>query len=301
MQSESNKKKSYCGYVAIIGKPNVGKSTLLNKILTQKISITARKPQTTRHRILGIKTDGDFQTIYVDTPGLHHDKKRAINRYMNKVAMSAIREVEVIIFVVEAMKWTTDDQLVLDKLSHVEVPVILAINKVDMVPLKEELFPYIKKLTEKRQFAAVVPISATKNVNVADLQQEVKKLLPEGAFLYYPEQITDRDHTFLAAEIIREKLVRFLGQELPYATTVVIENFEDKENVLHVSGIIFVEREGQKIIIIGKGGGQLKKIGTYARKDMENLFAKKIYLELWVKVKDEWSNDEKILKQFGYT
>jgi GTPase len=300
VNSEEKKPETFCGFVAIIGRPNVGKSTLLNKIIEQKISITSHKPQTTRHKILGIKTTGNAQVVYVDTPGVHEAGKHALNRYMNKTALAAMREVDLIVFVIEAPNWTKEDQFVLEKLSKIKCPVLLAVNKVDMIKPKEALLPYIEALQKKLTFAAVVPISASKNININELEREINKLLPLGEFLYSTEQITDRDVKFLAAEIIREKITKLLAQELPYASTVVVDQFKEKGKILHISATIFVEREGQKLIVIGKNGEQLKTIGTYARQDMETLFKKKVFLQLWVKIKSEWSNDAKTLERMGY-
>lgn len=298
--NSTEKPNTFCGFVAIVGRPNVGKSTLLNKIIEQKISITSHKPQTTRHKILGIKTTDNVQVVYVDTPGVHIAEKRALNRYMNKAALAAMREVDLVIFVIEAPNWTKEDQFVLEKLAKIKCPVILAVNKVDIIKPKEALLPYIESLQKKLAFAAVVPISAAKNINIDQLEREINKLLPLGEFLYSSEQITDRDPKFLAAEIIREKITKLLAQELPYASTVIIDQFTEKKKVLHISATIFVEREGQKLIVIGKNGEQLKTIGTYARQDMENLFNKKVFLQLWVKIKSEWSNDAKTLERLGY-
>lgn len=297
----STENHTSCGYVALLGRPNVGKSTLLNKIIAHKISITARKAQTTRHKILGIKTAGSTQIIYVDTPGIHSDGKRAINRYMNQAALSVIHDVDVIVFMIDAKGWTDADRDVLTKISEAGRPVILVVNKVDKVPAKEELLPRLAELATKMQFAAIVPLSAKTGSNVAALEDAIAKLLPAGVFLFPAEQITDRDQKFRVSEIIREKLIRSLGQELPYATAVSIEQFAtDEKGLLRVSAVIFVERESQKAIVVGKGGEMLKKIGTEARKELEYLLETKVFLQLWVKVKSRWSDDEKSLKSLGY-
>jgi GTPase len=291
----------HCGYVAIIGRPNVGKSTLLNKILAQKISITSSKAQTTRHRILGVKTEGDTQTIYVDTPGLHWGKKIALNKYMNKVALSAIQDVDVVIWVVAGLSWKKEDDLILRSLQKVRCPVLLVVNKVDEVKPKAALLPYLAKVSAKMDFVAVLPLSAKDGTNVSDLEKKLASLLPESPHFFFPEdQVTDRDERFLASEIIREKLIRLLQDELPYSTTVVIDIFKHEEKHLHIAATIFVERPGQKLIIIGKGGEQLKQIGSLARIEMEKTFESKIFLELWVKVKSSWSDDESSLKKMGY-
>jgi len=289
-----------CGYVAIVGRPNVGKSTLLNRLIGQKVSITSRKPQTTRHRILGIKTVGDSQAIYVDTPGVHHGEKRAINRYLNRIAGDVLQDVDVIIFVVEGMRWLDDDQRVLDLLGGLKVPVVLAINKVDQLKNKQDLLPHIAKLAEARSFAEVMPLSAKSGENIAALEARVTALLPAGEHFFPAEQITDRSERFLAAEIIREKLVRSLGQELPYASAVEIEQFSQEDKIVHISAVIWVEREGQKAIVIGKGGERLKAIGQQARADLEKLVGGKVFLRLWVRVKEGWSADERTLKRLVY-
>ena len=290
-----------CGYVALIGRPNVGKSTLLNHILGQKLSITSRKPQTTRHRILGIKTTDTEQVIYVDTPGIHHSEKRAMNRYMNRAAGSALEDVNVIVFLVEALKWTDEDELVLKRLKSSTVPVILAVNKVDRVIDKESLLPYLQEVTQKMNFVQIIPISATKGNNLQELEKVVRTQLDISEPFYPEEQITDRSSRFLAAEIIREKLMRMLGQELPYDLTVEIEKFKEEGKLYRINGLIWVERKNQKAIVIGKKGERLKAVGSQARIDMEKLFDKKVHLELWVKVKEGWSDDERALMSLGYT
>lgn len=293
--------KTYCGFIAIVGRPNVGKSTLLNKILGQKISITSRKAQTTRHRILGIKTEGAYQEIYVDTPGLHIEEKRAINRLMNRAASSAIGDVDMVIFVVEGTKWTDDDEMVLNKLRGTKAPVILAINKIDNVKEKEELLPHITALSEKFPFKEIVPISGQRGKNVHILEKFVRESLKEGIHHYPEEYVTDRSQRFMASEIIREKLMRFMGEELPYSVTVEIEQFKTNERgTYEINGLILVEREGQKKMVIGNKGQKIKVIGTEARADMEKLFDNKVHLELWVKVKAGWADDERALRSLGY-
>ena len=291
---------SRCGYVAIIGRPNVGKSTLLNRLIGQKISITSRKPQTTRHRILGIRTDGDTQTIFVDTPGLHQSEKHALNRYMNRTADSVIHDVDVLIFVVDAKLWTEEDEWILKKLKNVNYPVILALNKVDKILEKETLLPLLNEYSAKMSFVDIVPLSAKIGQNVDVLQQCVEKLLPENPHFFADEQITDRNERFLAAELIREKIIRQVGEEVPHAMTVQIEEFVQKGKVLHISAIIWVEREGQKIIIIGKEGQRLKETGKLARLAMQKLFQQKVFLRVWVKVKEGWSDDVRALQSLGY-
>ncbi|MGI1677361.1 MAG: GTPase Era [Cellvibrionaceae bacterium] len=294
------KNQSRCGYVAIVGRPNVGKSTLLNHILGQKLSITSRKPQTTRHNVLGIKTEGDIQAIYVDTPGQHSGQKKAINRYMNKVAVSAMLDVDVVVFVVDKMIWTEQDDQVAEALAHSKSPVILAINKIDQLPKKEDLLPHLKGLSEKLSVAEVVPLSALKNDNLDRLETLIASYLPKQQHLFDEDQITDRSVKFLTAEIIREKITRQLGDELPYQAAVEIEEFKDKENVTQISAVILIERKGQKNIIIGDGGSRLKLIGQEARIEIENLIDRKVMLKLWVKVKSGWSDDERALRSLGF-
>jgi len=290
-----------CGYIAIVGRPNVGKSTLLNKLLGQKISITAHKPQTTRHRILGIKTDEHAQIIYVDTPGIHGNAKVALNRYMNRTATSSFNDVDAILFVVEASSWTEQDEFVLKKLSAVEAPVILVLNKLDTLKEKEKLLPQLEMLSNKMKFAQLIPVSARSGEGVEELENLVVALLP-ASDAYFPEdQITDRSERFLAAEFIREKLMRSLGDEVPYGLTVEIERFEARDKLTTIHAIIWVARPGHKGIVIGKGGNLLKRIGEQARKDMEQVLDCKVFLQLWVKVKEGWADDERALRSLGYT
>ncbi|MBG3129009.1 MULTISPECIES: GTPase Era [Proteus] len=296
-----SEEQTYCGFIAIVGRPNVGKSTLLNQLLGQKVSITSRKPQTTRHRIMGIDTDGAYQAIYVDTPGLHIEEKRAINRLMNRAASSSIGDVELVIFVVEGTNWTPDDEMVLNKLKSLRCPVLLAINKVDNVTDKTKLLPHIGFLSQQMDFLDVVPISAEKDMNIDTIAKIVRKCLPEAIHHFPEDYITDRSQRFMASEIIREKLMRFLGEELPYSVTVEIEQFVTNERGGYdIHGLILVEREGQKKMVIGNKGAKIKKIGTEARMDMEDLFENKVHLELWVKVKAGWADDERALRSLGY-
>jgi len=289
------------GYVAIIGRPNVGKSTLINRVLGQKLCITSRRPQTTRHRILGIKTSDDSQLIYVDTPGLHIDDKRAMNRYMNRAAASSIDDVDVILFLVDGMNWTDEDERVLERLKeNAKAPVILVINKVDKLADKEALLPQIEKLSTYFDFANVLPISARKGINVDQLEQEIKKLIPEGDLIFPEDQLTDRSSRFLAAELVREQLFRHLGQELPYSITVEIEQFDDEKKLYRIGAVIYVERDGQKSIVIGKKGELLKSVGKDARLEMQSLFGRKVFLRLWVKVREGWGDNERMLKNLGY-
>ncbi|MBP59469.1 MULTISPECIES: GTPase Era [Idiomarina] len=291
----------HSGFVAIVGRPNVGKSTLINHLLGQKISITSNKPQTTRHRILGVDTDGDCQAIYVDTPGIHKEEPRAINRVMNQTASSALKDVDLVLFVVENLKWLEDDKMVLEKIQRSKTPVVLLVNKVDQLKDKERLLPHLQWLNEQHSFAAILPISATHGDNIDELRKIVRSHLQPG-YHYYPEDyVTDRSVRFMAAEIIREKLMRFTGDELPYETTVEIEQFgHSDKGTTHIHALILVERDAQKRMIIGQGGSKLKTIGTEARRDLEKLLDNKVMMKLWVKVKSGWSDDERALKSLGY-
>jgi len=287
--------------IAIVGRPNVGKSTLLNALLGQKISITSRKPQTTRHRILGILSENNYQAILVDTPGLHTEEKRAINRLMNRAASSSIAEVELVVFLVEGTHWTTDDELVLSKVKKSGSPCILVVNKIDNVQDKEELLPHLQKLGAKYNFSEIVPISASKGDNVDKIRELCIESLPEGDFWFPEDYITDRSSRFMASEIIREKLIRFTGDELPYSTTVEIEQFKvDAKGILHINALVLVERETQKRMVIGNKGEKLKTIGQEARRDMQTLFGQQVFLETWVKVKSGWADDERALRSLGY-
>ncbi len=303
MQSNSTSSVAtqHCGLIAIVGRPNVGKSTLLNSLLGQKISITSRKPQTTRHRILGILTEGQYQAILLDTPGLHAEEKRAINRLMNRAASSSIAEVELVMFLVEGTHWTTDDELVLQKIKRVNVPCVLVVNKIDNVQDKEELLPHIQKIAAMYDFQQVIPISASQGDNVDKIRELCLRSLPEGDFWFPEDYITDRSSRFMASEIIREKLMRFTGDELPYSTTVEIEQFkQDTKGVLHINALILIERKSQKRMVIGNKGERLKTIGQEARRDMEEMFGQKVFLETWVKVKSGWADDERALRSLGY-
>ncbi len=291
---------SRCGYVAIVGRPNVGKSTLLNHLLGQKISITSRKPQTTRHQVLGIKTEDNHQIIFVDTPGLHKEASKAINRYMNRAASAAIRDVDLVVFVVDRTAWTEEDGVVLQQIEQSGLPTMLVVNKIDLLADKTELLPHLKILASKATFTAILPVSALRQHNVHALEEQILALLPEAGHFFPEDQITDRSQRFLAAEIVREKIMRQLGDELPYSIAVEIEDFAQEDQVLHISAVIFVERAGQKKILIGDKGSRLRSIGSDARHDMEGLFDHKVMLRLWVKLKSGWSDDERALRSLGY-
>lgn len=291
-----------CGYVAIIGRPNVGKSTLLNHILGQKLSITSHKSQTTRHQILGINTVDDTQYLYVDTPGIHQNyQEKALNRYMNRAAQGAIQFVDVIVWLVDK-HWTSAEDNILQmlKANADGVPVILALNKIDLYENREAMLPYLQALSSKYPFKAIIPISAQKRVQITNLEQAIAEDLPAREHLFEADELTDKSSRFLAAEIIREKLIRFLGEELPYQTTVEIDLFEQDGQLLDIAATIFVERKSQKIIIIGKQGQKLKQIGQEARIDLEKFFQTKVFLQLWVKVKTGWSDDDRALRSLGY-
>ncbi len=289
-----------CGHVAIIGRPNVGKSTLVNRLVGQKFSITSRKAQTTRHRLLGIKSRATAQIIYVDTPGLHAGGGRALNRYMNRAASGALVGVDVVLFVVEAGNWTDGDRHVLERLADAEAPIVVAANKIDRISDKQTLLPFIDELWKRAVFLEVVPISALQGVNTERLEQILIDALPITAALYDEDQFTDRSERFLAAELVREKLTDRLGQELPYRLSVEIEAFQLEGGLIKIGAVIWVERSSQKGIVIGRQGRVLKAVGSEARKDMESLFDRKVFLELWVKVKEGWSNDEQALQRLGY-
>jgi len=292
-----------CGFVAIVGRPNVGKSTLMNRILGQKVSITSRRPQTTRHQVMGIKTEGDHQFVYVDTPGMHimsKDRNKAINHFMNQAATQALRDVDCVVFIIDRTRWSDEDQAVLARLEHVQAPVILAVNKVDRIQDKASLLPWLSEVGARRDFAAVIPIAAMHGTQVEVLEGEVARHLPESMHYFPEDQVTDRSLRFMAAELVREKIMRQLGDELPYQMTVEIEEFREAGQITHISALILVERQGQKVILVGDGGQRIKTIGRDARLDIEKVLGSKVMLNLWVKVKRGWSDDERALKSLGY-
>ncbi|GLQ45612.1 GTPase Era [Dyella lipolytica] len=291
-----------CGFVALAGRPNVGKSTLLNALIGFRLSIVSPRPQTTRHRILGIATSEAGQILYVDTPGLHRGAKRAMNRSLNRAVRSAISEVEVAVQVIEAGRWTDEDEALYEALAEQKIPRLLVINKVDLSKDKTTLLPFIAELSEKHSFDAVHYVSALKRKGLEALTRDILTRLPVRAPVFGEDEITDRSERFLAAEMVREQLMLRLDQELPYATTVEIEQFQDRpDGIAEIHAVIWVERDGQKAIVIGQGGEQLKAIGTAARRHMERMFDRKVFLRLWVKVREGWVDDEAMLKQFGYT
>jgi len=289
-----------CGYIAIVGRPNVGKSTLLNSIMDQKISITSKKPQTTRHQLLGIKTRDQAQFLYVDTPGIHANEKKAINRYMNRNARSVIRDVDAVIFVVDRGSWNKEDELVAEALQGHSGQLIIAVNKFDLLESKNKLLPVLETLQARFPEAEIVPVSALTAENIELLENLIVEGIPYSEFYFPDDQITDRSERFMVAEIIREKLMRQLGDEVPYSASIQIDRFERTSKIVHIDATIFVEREGQKSILIGSGGSKLKRIGSDARIDIERLLDRKIMLTNWVKVKSGWSDSERALKSLGY-
>lgn len=288
---------SYCGQVGLLGRTNVGKSTLLNNLLQRKLSITSSKPQTTRHRILGIKTRQNYQTIYVDTPGLHRQTKRKLNQRMNRHAYNTIDDVDVILFVIEALQWKEEDNWILSRIQSAKKPTLLIINKIDTVKNKEDLLPFLADLQTKYSFNALIPICARRTKRISLLEQAIENLLPLGKHRFKKTALTNCSDTFLASEIIREKLMRQLHHEVPYSLSVEIEQFHSNKNRIKLSALIWVETPGQKAILIGKAGNQLKQAGQQARLDMEKLFQAKVHLSLWVKVKKGWPDSEKALTQ----
>ena len=288
------------GMVSLIGKTNVGKSTLLNQLVEQKVSITSRKPQTTRQRLLGIKTEGSNQIIYVDTPGFHQGHKRALNKFMNKTALSSIEGVDIVLFVVDALNFSVTDGHLLSQVSTKDNQVILVINKIDKVAKKEKLIPFVEEVTKLFPFSEVIPISALKRKNIDILEKEITKRLPVGAHLYPEDQIADSSERFLTSEIIREKCISRVGDEIPYRLSVVIDSFKEEDKLITIDGTIYIEKSSQKGIVIGEQGKRLKAIGTAARKDLERMLGNKVMLRLWVKVKKDWTNDRSALNFMGY-
>ncbi len=289
------------GVVAIIGRPNVGKSTLQNQVLGKKLSITSRKPQTTRQRIIGIKTEGDSQVVYVDTPGLHQGEKKALNRYMNRVARSTLQEVDVVVFIVQALQWTSQDEAILSYLADVTVPVVLVVNKIDLVKNKAELLPYVEMVSSKFPFQQIIPISAKQALQVDVFESQIDELLPSGPMMYPADQVTDRSDRFIVTEFVREKLTRQLGEELPYSLAVTVDVMEEEASILRVACVIWVEKSSQKQIVIGHKGARIKQVGITAREDLERYFDKQVFLQLWVKIKTGWSDDSQSLTDFGYS
>ncbi len=292
--------KHRAGYAALAGRPNVGKSTLLNRLLGQKLVITSHKPQTTRHSILGINTLDEGQIIYVDTPGIHQRGNKAMNRYLNRAAQTAMAGVDLIVFVLDVSVWTDEDQVVLKQIRDTGLPVLIAANKMDLVQPRENLLPLLAELSSRTDIEKLIPVSARSGDNCEALQQQVLQLLPAGENIFPEDQVSDRPERFFAAELIREQITRRYHKELPYAVSIEIEQFEELPHVIRILAIIWVERDNQKGILVGKGGQALKETSTEARKQLEGFFQQKIYLRLWVKVKKSWSSDQSSLAQLGY-
>ena len=290
----------HTGTVAVVGRPNVGKSTLVNALVGYRVSIVSARPQTTRHRILGISTLPEGQIVYVDTPGLHASGKRAMNRYMNRAATGSLEGVQLAMLVIEAGKWSEDDQRAFDAVQAAGMPRVLVINKVDKIKDKARLLPYIAEVSKDRGFVEIFPVSATRKKGLDDMQRSLLKLLPEGEPEYGEDEVTDRSERFLVAELIREQLMRQLGDELPYSTTVEIEQYKEDGRLLRIGAVIWVEREGQKGIVVGAAGSRMKTIGQGARLAIEKLLERKVFLEMWCKVRENWSDDEAQLRRFGY-
>lgn len=288
------------GFVAIVGRPNVGKSTLLNRLLGRKLSITSRKPQTTRHRILGVVTGPTSQAVYVDTPGVRRRGGNALQKYMYRTASGAMHDVDLLLFVVEGTRWEADDAAVLKRLAAGHVPALCVVNKVDLVADKAKLLPTLAELARRHPFEEIVPVSARRGLGVETLQQLVAARLPEGPPLFPADQITDRSEQFLAAELLREKMMRQLGAEVPYGCTVALERYETIDDVVHIDAVIWVDQRSHKPIVIGRHGERLKQLGSAARRDMEALLGRKVYLQTWVKERSGWTRDEALLEELGY-
>ena len=293
--------KHRAGHVALVGRPNVGKSTLLNYLLGQKLAITSHKPQTTRHSILGINTLPSGQIVYIDTPGIHQRGDKAMNRYLNRTASSTLAGVDLAIFIVEGDHWTDEDAMVLKRIHASGLPAILVVNKIDTIRPREKLLPVLSQIGERAKMDTVIPVSARTGDNCDHLQQQILERLPEGEDFYPEDQITDRPERFFAAELIREQITRRYHKELPYVTTVEIEEFESLPKLYRIGAVIWVERDNQKAILIGKGGQALKETATEARKQLEDFFQIKVYLRLWIKVKKSWSADQASLNKLGYS
>jgi GTP-binding protein Era len=289
-----------CGFVAVVGRPNVGKSTLINSIMGSKISIVTHKPQTTRHRILAVHTSGDVQAVFVDTPGLHRKAGKAMNRLMNRAAVNALADADLVLFVSDATHWTDEDEDVLKRLRSCDAPVIAVLNKIDLVRPKEKLLQTLAAMAKRHDFAEIIPVSARKHDNLETLLELIPGYLPESPMLFPEDMRTDRSAEFHASEVIREKLTKLLHQELPYGLTVQIERYEQVDTRLMINAIIWVDRESQKGIVVGKGGNILKKVGQSARIELSRQLGQAVHLELWVKVKENWSDSEQDLMRLGY-
>jgi len=289
-----------CGYVAVIGRPNVGKSTLINNIVGEKVSIVTAKPQTTRHQIMAIATSKQGQILFIDTPGMHTGHKKALNKFMNKTAASAVQDVDLILFLVESLKWNANDEQALKALQHTKTDVILVINKADTIQNKETLLPYANQVFKHYPFKEIFYISASKGKGVKDLENKIYNYLPESANYFAEDQLTDKSTKYLISELVREQLMLRLHQELPYSLTVEVESYHDKGSIVHIHALIWVEREMQKNMLIGKHGSTLKQVGINARKEIQGLIGKKVHLKLWAKVKSAWADNDRLLQQLGY-
>ena len=291
----------HSGYAVLAGRPNVGKSTLLNRLLGQKVAITSHKPQTTRHRIMGIRSEDDGQIVFVDTPGIHDRGDKAMNFYLNRTAYGALQDVDMVLFVVQAMAWTEEDERVLKAIKKTGIPTIAAVNKVDLVSKKEDLLPFMQDLAARHEFVEMLPVSAHDGDNVEALAKTVMQRLPAGEAIFPDDQISDRSERFFAAELLREQLIRRYHQELPYAVTVEIEHFEEQDGRYNIGAVIWVERDSQRVILLGKGGLAMKETATAARKAMNDFFQTRVHLEVWIKVKKSWSSDQASMVKLGYT
>ncbi|MHB8455382.1 MAG: GTPase Era [Acidiferrobacterales bacterium] len=288
------------GFIAVIGRPNVGKSTLVNCLVGQKVSITSRRPQTTRHRILGIKTTSESQLVYVDSPGVHTGGAGTMNQYMNRAAIGSVEGVDCLALVISVPRWLDEDAPALALARRQTCPVLLVINKIDRIGDRAELLPLIRESHEKMPFAEIIPVSAENGDNIAELEATVLRYLPKHPPQFPPDQVSDRNDRFMASELVREQVFRSLGQEVPYAVAVMIDSFRQETRLIHIDATIFVEKDGQKAILIGKDGARLKEIGRRARLEMQKLFGSKVYLGLWVKVREGWSDDARVLRSLGY-
>ena len=299
-EADASAMSTRCGYVAIVGRPNVGKSTLLNHLLQQKLSITSRKPQTTRHVLLGVETEGNCQAIYVDTPGIHDHAKKQLNRQMVRAATAVLADVDLVLMVVERDVWSEGEDLVLEYLSRFDTPCFAVINKVDQVKPKSRLLPVMERMSALGRFREIFPVAALRNEGLGQLRQGIHAALPLRPHVFPPDQVTDQTERFLAAEIIREKLMRRLGDELPHHLGVVIESYREGDQIVEISADIIVERAGQKRIVIGAGGEKLRLIGQEARQDIERMIGRQIMLRLWVKVRAGWTDSPQALRRMGY-